>query len=150
MSGSVVGVKIGEFGQQVGVSSKTIRFYESIGLLDEPVRTSAGYRDYDEGAVERLRFIRSAQATGLSLAEIASVLELKEAGQGSCAHTTALLERHLVELDAQIARLRTARVGLQELADRAQGLDPTACTDPNRCQVIATVDDTIAVSTDSP
>lgn len=146
----MVGVKIGEYGQQVGVSSKTIRYYESIGLLDEPVRTPAGYRDYDEGAVERLRFIRSAQATGLSLSEIASVLELKEAGQRSCAHTTALLERHLVELDAQIARLRDARAGLQELAVRAQGLDPTACTDPNRCQVIATVDDTVAVSTDSP
>ncbi len=150
MSGSVVEVKIGEFGHRAGVSSKTIRYYESIGLLDEPIRTPAGYRDYDEGAVERLQFIRSAQATGLSLAEIASVLELKEAGQRSCAHTTALLERHLVELDAQIARLRKARAGLQELADRARDLDPTTCTDRNRCQVIATFGDAIPVSTDSP
>lgn len=143
-------VKIGELGQQAGVSSKTVRYYESIGLLDEPMRTSAGYRDYDEGALERLRFIRSAQATGLSLAEIASVLELKGTGERSCAHTTALLERHLVELEAQISRLRRARTSLRDLANRAHSLDPTACTDPNRCQVITKVGEAIPVSTDSP
>lgn len=70
------------------------------------------------------------------MGEIASVLELKEAGEGSCGHTAALLERHLAEIDDQIERLRSARVALNELAMRARSLDPAACTDPNRCQVI--------------
>ena len=130
-------MRIGELGQRAGVSAKTIRYYESVGLLEEPERTESGYRDYDDGAVERLRFVRDAQATGLTLAEIVSVLELKEAGKRSCAHTTALLERHLTEIDAQLARLTEARASLQLLADRARSLDPASCTDPNRCQVIS-------------
>ena len=131
-------MKIGQLGELAGVSTKTIRYYEGLGLLDEPVRTTSGYRDYDDGAAERLQFIRDAQASGLSLAEIASVLELKAAGQRSCGHTTELLERHLLEIDEQIARLESARSALKALARRAQSLDPTECTDPNRCQVIAT------------
>lgn len=130
-------MRIGELGERAGVTAKTIRYYESIGLLDEPARTSAGYRDYGDDALERLRFVRDAQATGLSLAEIASVLELKGTGQRSCAHTAALLERHLLDLDRQIDQLVSARVALQQLADRAESLDPATCTDPNRCQVIA-------------
>lgn len=130
-------MRIGELADRADVSTKTIRYYESIGLLDEPTRTPSGYRDYDEAAIERLRFVRDAQATGLSLAEIASVLELKGAGQVSCAHTTDLLDRHLVELDRQIDQLIEARTSLRQLADRARSLDPGACTDPNRCQVIA-------------
>ena len=129
-------MKIGELGERVGVTAKTIRYYEGLGLLDEPARTPSGYRDYDEGAAERLGFIRDAQASGLSLAEIASVLELKAAGQRSCGHTTELLERHLADIDDQIARLQSAQASLLALAERARSLDPAACTDPNRCQVI--------------
>ena len=131
-------MKIGELGEMAGVSAKTIRYYEGLGLLDEPARTPSGYRDYDDGAAERLRFIREAQTSGLSLAEIASVLELKAAGQRSCGHTAELLERHLLDIDEQIERLQSARASLLALAERARSLDPTACTDPNRCQVIST------------
>lgn len=129
-------MRIGELADRASVSTKTIRYYESVGLVPEPVRTASGYRDYDESAAERLRFIRDAQATGLSLAEIQSVLELKDAGRNSCAHTKSLLDRHLAELDAQIARLVAARAELVQLAARAGELDPADCTDANRCQVI--------------
>ena len=127
---------IGELGERCGVTPKTIRYYESIGLLDEPRRTTGGYRDYGESFVERLRFIRDAQATGLTLAEVASVLELKGAGERSCGHTAELLDQHLAAIDDQIAQLTAARRELATLADRARTLDPAACTDPNRCQVI--------------
>jgi DNA-binding transcriptional MerR regulator len=129
-------MKIGELAERASVSTKTIRYYESIGLLAEPARTPSGYRDYEDEATERLRFIRDAQATGLTLAEIQSVLELKDSGRNSCAHTRSLLDRHLADLDDQIARLVDARAELVQLADRAGALDPSSCTDPNRCQVI--------------
>ena len=87
--------------------------------------------------MERLRFIRDAQATGLTLAEIASVLELKGAGERSCSHTMALIEAHVASIDAQIEQLIQARRELSLLAERAAGLDSASCTDPNRCQVIA-------------
>ncbi|MEM7095762.1 MAG: heavy metal-responsive transcriptional regulator [Actinomycetota bacterium] len=132
-------MKIGELGDRAGVSTKTIRYYEGLGLLAEPARTASGYRVYDEAAVERLTFIRDAQVSGLALAEIGSVLELKANGEQSCTHTAALLERHLADIDEQIERLKAARVSLEALAQRAASLDPLACNDPNRCQVIATV-----------
>lgn len=130
-------MKIGEVAEQTGVSTATIRYYESIGLVDPPERTPSGYRDYDSVAIDRVRFVRDAQATGLSLVEIGSVLEMKSVGARTCEHTTALLHRHLDELDAQIDRLVAARRELAELASRAESLDPTSCTDPNRCQVIS-------------
>jgi DNA-binding transcriptional MerR regulator len=129
-------MRIGELAERGDVSTKTIRYYESIGLLEEPPRTGGGYRSYGDDAVERLRFVRDAQASGLTLAEIASVLELKASGARSCEHTASLLDRHLAEVDAQIERLTAARAELAELAERARRLDPAACTDPNRCQVI--------------
>lgn len=129
-------MRIGELGRLADVSTKTIRYYESLGLLDEPARTASGYRDYAGADVERLRFVRDAQATGLSLSEIASVLELKSSGERSCSHTLALLDRHLSELDQQIQLLESTRRSMAQLADRAAKLDPANCTDPNRCQVI--------------
>ncbi len=129
-------MRVGELANRGDVSAKTVRYYESIGLLKEPARTPSGYRDYDDVAVERLCFIRDAQASGLTLAEIASVLELKEAGERSCAHTSDLLHRHLAAIDGQIERLRLARATLADLAKRAEMLDPADCTDPNLCQVI--------------
>lgn len=131
-------MKIGELGELSGVTTKTIRYYESIGLLDEPARTASGYRDYGDEVVERLRFIRDAQTTGLTLREIASVLELKSAGERSCSHTTALIDAHVAAVDDQIEQLMAARRELASLAERARGLDPASCTDPNRCQVITT------------
>jgi DNA-binding transcriptional MerR regulator len=129
-------MRIGDLAIQAGVTTKTIRYYESVGLVAPPRRTPAGYRDYDQHAIERLRFIRDAQTTGLSLSEIQSILELKDSGQGTCDHTKSLLLGHLAELDRQIERLAATRMTLLELTTRVLDLDPTECTDPARCQVI--------------
>ncbi|MFV2000890.1 MAG: heavy metal-responsive transcriptional regulator [Acidimicrobiia bacterium] len=130
-------MKIGELGNRANVPTKTIRFYEEIGLLAEPDRALNGYRDYGEDAVARLRFIRDAQATGLSLTEIASILDLRSAGEGTCHHVIDLLERHLEDLDRHIENLQATRGQLVSLTGRAKDLDPEDCTDPNRCQTIA-------------
>jgi DNA-binding transcriptional MerR regulator len=130
-------MRIGELARQSGVTTKAIRYYESIGVLDEPARTSSGYRSYGPDAAERLDFVRQAQASGLALAEIRSILEIKDEGGQSCEHTRALLKRHLSDLDAKIRELEVARIELTRLFERAAELDPSACTDPNRCQVIA-------------
>lgn len=135
-SSSVEGMRIGEVGEAAGISTKALRFYESIGLLPEPSRTASGYRDYAPSVIDRLAFVREAQAAGLSLAEVTSVLELKDAGSRSCEHTLALVERHLAEIDDKISALHETRRLLAEMADRARDLDPVECTDPHRCQVI--------------
>jgi DNA-binding transcriptional MerR regulator len=130
-------MRIGELADDVGLTTKTIRYYESIGLVPEPGRTASGYRDYGADVAERLRFVKQAQASGLTLAEIRSILEIKDDGGQSCAHTRDLLVCHLDAIDAQIAAMQRQRRELAELADRAVGLDPSNCTDAHRCQVIA-------------
>ncbi|MEA2002037.1 MAG: heavy metal-responsive transcriptional regulator [Actinomycetota bacterium] len=129
-------MKIGELARVTGVSTKTIRYYEEIGVLPEPERADNGYRLYAESAVDRLTFVKDAQATGLSLDEIAAILGLRERGEATCNHVMHLLEHHLKQLDSRIAALQKTRATLTAIADRAQQLDPADCVDPNRCQTI--------------
>lgn len=107
---------IGELAERTGVSADTIRYYEDEGVLPEPRRSDTGYRLYDEGTVERLRFVRQAQALGLRLDEIAEILALvEERGVDPCSHVEARLRKRLAqvgermrELDALRGRLRSA------------------------------------------
>ena len=129
-------MRIGELAEQAAVTTKTIRYYESIGILPTPDRTPSGYRAYDATTLERLRFVRDAQATGLTLIEIKSILELKGQGEQSCEHTRSLIHRQIDDIDAQIHRLEHARGELRELMERADRTDPADCVDEHRCQVI--------------
>lgn len=130
-------MKIGELAQRTGVPTKTIRYYEEIGVLPPPDRAPNGYRDYPEDAVDRLVFVRDAQATGLTLTEIASILDLRSQGESTCRHVVDLLERHLNALDRHIQALRQTRTKLAALTEQARSLDPADCRDPNRCQTIS-------------
>jgi DNA-binding transcriptional MerR regulator len=130
-------MRIGELAHKTGVSTKTIRYYEDIGLLAPPEREPNGYRDYGEDALERLRFIRDAQATGLTLTEIASILDLRGKGVATCHHVLNLLERHLEDLDRHISKLRKTRRQLVIITERARSLNPADCTDSIRCQTIS-------------
>jgi DNA-binding transcriptional MerR regulator len=129
-------MRIGELTGRTGVPTKTIRYYEEIGVLPAPNRAPNGYRDYPEEAVGRLDFARDTQATGLSLTEIASILDLRGQGQATCHHVIDLLQRHLAALDRHIETLRQARGQLAALTEQARSLDPSECRDPNRCQTI--------------
>ena len=130
-------MRIGELADRAGVSAKTVRYYEGIGLLDEPGRHANGYRSYDADAADRLRFIRDAQAAGLSLAQTREILEMKDDGESTCSHTTSLLERRLSDVNRQIESLLAAKAELESLLRRAESLDPGECTDGSRCHVIA-------------
>ena len=129
---------IGDLAAQAGVTTKALRFYEQAGVLPPPDRTSSGYRDYDDAALARLRFVKAAQAAGLTLAEIRGVVAVREAQGPPCEHVSALLDRHAADLDARIADLQTARAEVRRLRDRARGLDPAACGDDAVCHVIPT------------
>lgn len=129
-------MKIGELARRTGTTSKTVRYYEDIGLIPEPERAPNGYREYSEDSVELMSFIRDAQATGLSLTEIGSIIDLRSRGESSCEHVIGLLERHLDALDDQIDRLHQMREKLGAMTDRARNLDPGECVDPIRCQTI--------------
>ena len=96
-------LRIGELAERVGLSTATLRYYETLGLLGAPERSAGGYRLFDDDDEERLRFILRAKALDLSLDEIRSLLDLWR--QGSCGATRASL-RHLVAHKIQEARTR--------------------------------------------
>lgn len=129
-------MRIGELAQRAGLTTKTLRFYEQAGLLPAPARNASGYRDYDDDALDRLRFVRAAQAAGLSLAEIAGVIVARDVAGPPCAHVGALLDAHAVVLDQRIAESMALREELLWLRDRAARLDPGACSADKVCHVI--------------
>ena len=120
-------MKIGEAAGRSGVPAKTIRFWEDQHLLRAPARTRAGYRDYDPAILERLAFIRHAQAAGLTLDAIRQVLDIRDGGQPPCVHVTGLITRRLAEVEARLAELARARDQLAALAVRAAAQDPADC-----------------------
>ena len=128
-------MRIGALAAESGASTKTIRFYEQAGLLPDPPRTPAGYRDYPPETSARLAFIRAAQNAGLTLAEIREVLALRDDGQPPCTHVTALLREHLADVEARLAELRTTRAALRELVATAAATDPATCTGQG-CQIL--------------
>ena len=129
-------MRIGELASRSGVSAKTIRYYESIGLLPAPERLPSGYRDYDESTLDALAFIRAAQAVGLSLGEIRGIVALRDEGQAPCGYVVDLLRSRSAELDRRIAELRGLRRELIRLVQQAEHLDPAECDPRAVCHVI--------------
>jgi MerR family copper efflux transcriptional regulator len=132
-------MRIGEFARRSGVPAKTLRYYEEIGVLASPARTPGGYRDYDEGSLPRLRFVRAAQAVGLTLGEIREIVGFRDRGETPCAHVTELIQQRAAELDDRIAELERMRAELRRLARRARSLDPADCEPAAVCHVIGAV-----------
>jgi DNA-binding transcriptional MerR regulator len=128
-------MRIGEVGGQAGVPAKTIRFWEEQRLLPPPARTPAGYRDYDPAILERLAFIRHAQAAGLTLAAVRQVLDIRDGGQPPCTHVTDLIARRLTEVETRLAELTRTRDQLAALAARAAAQDPADCR--SYCSILA-------------
>lgn len=129
---------IGELAEAVSVSSQTIRFYEGTGLLPEPPRAANGYRTYDASTIARVRFIRTAQAAGLTLAEIGTIIDLRDQGQVPCSHVVALLDHKLDAVRARRSELAVVESELEQLIDRGHELDPAECTDADICQILST------------
>ncbi|GII54151.1 heavy metal-responsive transcriptional regulator [Planotetraspora thailandica] len=132
-------MRIGVLAAQTGHTTKTIRFYEDAGLLPEPPRTSAGYRDYPAEAVTRLAFVRDAQAAGLTLADIRSILVIRDSGQAPCQHVTDLLDQHLTLVEQRLAELTQARDALHDLKRRARTTDPADCSEDQVCSILTVV-----------
>ena len=120
-------MKIGEVAAQTGVPIKTIRFWEEQRLLPEPGRTPSGYRRYDRGVIERLTFIRQAQAAGFRLDQIRQVVAIADSGDPPCRHVSDVIEQRLAEVQARIAELEATRARLRTLARRAAAQDPADC-----------------------
>lgn len=112
-------MRIGEVADELGINPRTIRYYESIGLIPEADRTPGGYRTFGADDVERLSFIRNAQRLGLSLDEIGEVLALRERGEQPCGYVLEVVRRQTDAIDRQVRELLQLREELAYLVERA-------------------------------
>ena len=121
-------MRIGEVATRAGVPAKTIRFWEELDLLPQPARTASAYRDYEPAIIDRLTFIRHAQAAGFTLGQIRGVLEIGDTGEPSCEHVAELIDARLQAVEKRIGELKATRGHLRALADRAAAQDPATCS----------------------
>jgi DNA-binding transcriptional MerR regulator len=120
--GDVEGLTIGRLADEAGVNVETIRYYERRGLLREPPRTEAGYRQYSTSDLWRLQFIARAKRLGFTLTEIAALTGPD--GGGSAEHVLALAGAKIQALDDQQHKLADTRSRLEQLVELCD--DPTS------------------------
>lgn len=124
-------LKIGELAKATGLSSDTIRFYESKGLLAPSHRTESGYRQFSSTDVQRLQFIQRAKSVGFTLDEIGELLALKLQPQGhTCEEVKQRTEQKLVTVNEKISELMRIRASLEMLSAACEGGNESAknCT----------------------
>jgi MerR family copper efflux transcriptional regulator len=120
-------VNIGEAAARSGVPSKTIRYYEEIGLVGPAPRTGNGYRAYGANDIHVLRFVQRARSLGFSVSECRQLLDLYDNPHRASAEVKALVLRRIAELDRKMAELSGMRAALVRLAESCHGDDRPEC-----------------------
>ena len=120
-------MNIGTVAERSGVPAKTIRYYESIGLIPSADRRPNGYRAYTAVDMHTLNFIKRARSLGFSVEQVRDLLELWRDKRRTSAAVKALATRHLDELDRKIAEIRSMRGALADLIERCRGDDRPDC-----------------------
>src|SRR5262249_19955024 len=120
-------IAIGALSKHTGTNIETIRYYERVGLLPAPARSSGGYRLYGTDHLKRLSFIRRARALGFSLAEVRKLLTLADQRRRPCSEVRAVAAAHLKDVKGKIADLRRMERVLKETVARCQAGSGSHC-----------------------
>jgi MerR family transcriptional regulator, copper efflux regulator len=114
---------IGQVTELSGISIRTIRYYESLDLIQASGRTEGGYRQFSVDVLTRLAFIKRAQHLGLSLEEIRDILQVYDHGKPPCAEIEEKLQGKLLQIDNQVEQLLTLRSEIKGLLSGWQGIE---------------------------
>jgi DNA-binding transcriptional MerR regulator len=106
---------IKEFARQTGLSAKTIRYYEKIGLLPTPRRMENGYRAYDESDVSRAKLVAGTRTLDFSLDDIKEILAMRDHREAPCRIVLGLLIERADEIGQRIVELQRMEAELREL-----------------------------------
>ena len=118
---SVRSIRRGDLARATGCNPETIRYYEKIGIMPDPPRSTKGYRSYDDTHVRRLKFVMRSRALGFSLEEVRGLLGLVDNRIQTYAEVQAMAEVHLGEVRAKIADLTRIERVLSETVARCTG-----------------------------
>jgi len=136
---TIARLKIGEVAKQSGVSVATLRYYESLKLLDPADRGENGYRYYDRDTVQQVKFIRQAQSLGFSLDEIRQVMNVRDRGEAPCDLVQTLLQQKIDQLTIQAQQILSFKAELETYRDRWSKMEGRSLGSPI-CPLIETVD----------
>jgi len=125
----------GDVAKQLSIGVQTLHYYEREGLIPAPERTEAGYRLYTAELIERIAFIRKAQALGLPLEGIKEILDLAEQGACPCGHVQRALSGKLVEVNQKLRQLRSFQRELVALIERSGELS-ARCDEARICSIV--------------
>lgn len=114
-------LSIGELSRRTGVKVPTIRYYEQVGLIGEPERSSGNQRRYSQAQLERLAFIKHARDLGLPLEAINELISLSGEPDRPCADADRIANEHLQSVRQRIARLRRLEAELERIATGCDG-----------------------------
>jgi len=106
---------IGDLSKATATKVETIRYYERIGLLAAPDRTSGNYRAYKKSDLDRLSFIRRARDLGFGLEQVRELLGLSDQKQRSCEAVDVIARDHLADVDRKLADLKALRRELDSI-----------------------------------
>jgi DNA-binding transcriptional MerR regulator len=123
-------MRIGEVARSTGLEASAIRYYESHGIVPEPQRTAAGYREYSEDGIELLRFVRRLRSLELPLDDVQEIISMRTGGQAPCAQVREAIAREAAAIDQRIedlVRLREELSRLTTAADLVSDDWPTSC-----------------------
>ena len=120
-------MRIGEAARRSGMATKTIRFYEEVGLVQPAPRTESGYREFSDEDVLRLRFIHRARDLGFSVGEVGRLLSLWSDRERASADVKRLALQHAARIETKMAELRSMRDAILHLAERCHGDDRPEC-----------------------
>ena len=114
-------MNIGTAAKKSGIPAKTIRYYESIGLIPPAHRTDSGYRSFGQMDIDTLYFIQRARSLGFSVKDVARLLDLWRDRTRASGDVKALAMHHAEEIDRKIAELQATRDTLGHLAEQCHG-----------------------------
>lgn len=120
-------MNISEAARRSGLSTKTIRYYEDIGLIAPASRGDNGYRQYEGGSVEQLQFLARARDVGFDIEECRQLLELQYDSKRQSRHARSLVLEKSEQLQLKIDRLQSMQKVLQDMAKRCRGDEGPDC-----------------------
>ena len=113
--------RIGDLARATGTKVVTIRYYEKIGLLPPPARSTGNYRSYDAAALDRLRFVRRCRDLGFSLDQVRELLDLSSDEERPCGEVDSITAGHLAEVERKIADLQALAQELRRISATCTG-----------------------------
>ncbi|NCB56241.1 MAG: Cd(II)/Pb(II)-responsive transcriptional regulator [Gammaproteobacteria bacterium] len=118
-------IRIGDLAKRSGCEVVTIRYYEKEGLLPKPARSGGNFRLYGDAHIERLQFIRHCRSLDMRLAEIRTLLSLRQMPKQDCTEVNLLLDAHIANIEERINDLTNLRTHLFALRGKCAGMRPT-------------------------